>query len=136
MGFLIFLVVMSLLLIIMLIGLWCAIDKYIISQIILSVFSTILSLGVLIFAWFSVFTPATPYTNEENIARYETLIEKVENIDENTPASEMEKIYNEVEEWNEEYAEYQNNIGGFTSTRYPADRYVGCNEINFWESIK
>lgn len=136
MGSIIFLAVMSLLLIITVIGLWCAIDKYIASQVVLSVFLTIIALGVLIFAWFSVFTPATPYTNEENIARYETLIEKVENINENTPASEMEKIYNEVEEWNKEYTEYQSNIGGFKGTKYPADRYVGCDEINFWESIK
>ena len=136
MGFIIILTLLTLLGIFILIGLWSVIDKYIIVQIILAIILTLSMLGTFVFAWFSVFTPATPYTNEENIARYETLIEKVENIDENTPASEMEKIYNEVEEWNKEYVEYQSNIGGFKGTRYPADRYIGCNKINFWESIK
>ena len=135
MGFIIFLIVATLLMIFLIASLWSSIYTDYIGHVILATVVTFISIGVLIAAWFSVFTPATPYTNEENIFRYETLINKIESIDENTPATEIEKIYNEVAEWNEEYTEYQSNISGFRSTKYPADRYIGCDEINFWEVV-
>lgn len=100
-----------------------------------SIGMTLVCITILIAAWFSIFIPATPYSNEENISRYKILIDKVEDIDENTPVAEIEKIYNEVAKWNEEYTKYQSSIGGLKNTRYPADRYVGCDEINFWEMI-
>lgn len=135
MGFIIFLIVATLLMIFFIADLWCSIYTDYIGHVILATVMTLIGISVLIIAWFSVFTPATPYTNEENISRYEALIDKVEDIDENTPATEIEKIYNEVAEWNEEYTEYQSNIGGFRSTKYPANRYIGCDEINFWEVV-
>lgn len=135
MGFVIVLAILTLLVIFALVGLWFSIDTDILGQVVLSIIMSLVSGCILTLAWFSVFTPATPYTNEENIVRYETLMDKIENIDENTSASEIEKIYNEVAEWNEEYTEYQSNIGGFKSTRYPTDRYIGCDEINFWEAV-
>lgn len=100
-----------------------------------SIGMTLVCITILIAAWFSIFIPATPYSNKENISRYKILIDKVEDIDENTPATEIEKIYNEVAEWNEEYTKYQNGIGGLKSIKYPADRYIGCDEINFWEVV-
>lgn len=135
MGFIIVLAILTLLIVFALVGLWFSIDTDIFSQVVLAIVMSFMSSCILVLAWFSVFTPATPYTNEENIFRYETLIEKVENIDENTSVTEIEKIYNEVAEWNEEYTEYQSNIDGFRSTRYPADRYIGCDKINFWEAV-
>lgn len=135
MGFIIFLIVATLLMTFTVLSLWVSIDKNYISHYILAMFVTFISMGILIGAWISAFVPMTPYTNEENIVRYEALVDKVESIDENTPAIEIEKIYNEVAEWNEEYTEYQSNVDGFRSTKYPADRYVGCDEINFWEVI-
>lgn len=136
MGFIIFLTIATLFVIFALVGLWfCSTRSDNIGYIVLSIVMTLISISVLVAAWFSVFTPATPYTNEENIARYEALINKVESIDENTSAAEIEKIYNEVAEWNEEYTEYQSGIGGLKSTKYPADRYIGCDEINFWEVV-
>lgn len=135
MGFIIFLIVATLLMIFMVLGLWASTDINYIGHHILEIVVTLISIGILIGAWISAFIPMTPYTNEENIIRYETLIDKVESIDENTPVLEIEKIYNEVAEWNEEYTEYQSNIGGFKSTRYPTDRYIGCDEINFWEAV-
>lgn len=135
MGFIIFLIVATLLMMFAVMGLWVSIDTNCNSHNILAIIVTLVSIGIFISAWISAFIPMTPYTNEENIVRYEALIDKVENIDENTSATEIEKIYNEVAEWNEEYIEYQNGIGGFKSTRYPADRYVECDEINFWEVV-
>jgi hypothetical protein len=135
MGFIIFLIVATLLMIFTVLSLWVSIDKNYINHNVLAIVVTLISFGILIGTWISVFIPMTPYTNEENISRYEALIDKVEDIDENTPATEIEKIYNEVAEWNEEYTEYQSNIGGFRSTKYPADRYIGCDEINFWEVV-
>lgn len=94
-------------------------------------------IGLLALMWATPFMPATAYTNEENIARYEALIEKVEYVHDNPNSPYIEELYKEVEAWNEEYNNYQSNIGNwFKGCRYPADRYVGCDEIDFWEAIR
>ena len=87
--------------------------------------------------WFAAFKPAIPYTNEQNITRYEELMEKVEYGHNNPDSPFMEALYEEIDEWNEEYNEYHNKVGNWwDGIKYPEGLYDGCSEIDFWEMYK
>ena len=103
----------------------------------MAIWPMVLILFIIAIMWTFPFTPATPYSNEENIARYEILKERLDYIKDNPNSPYFDELYNEIKDWNAEYTHYQSMIGNiFDKYCYPADRYEGCSEINFWEEIK
>lgn len=106
-------------------------------DIIAAVTLSIISITVVVLMWFAAFEPAIPYTNEQNIVRYEELLEKVEYGHNNPDSPFMETLYAEIDEWNKEYNDYQNKVGNWwNGIRYPEGLYDGCSEIDFWEMYK
>lgn len=136
MGIIIAMTLLSVLLIFCIVELWLLTECNITYCIVCGV-ATLIMIIVLICAWGNIFTCATPHTNQENITRYIELLEKVESAQDSTDSKYLESLYKEVAEWNEEYTTYQERIGNTRDGyRYPADRYEGCDTIDFWQSIR
>lgn len=139
MGIIFFMGLATVLVLLLMTGLWLItyVGDWDLGETLGTILISIFAIGVLIFGWISICQSETPYTNEENIARYELLVEKVEYMRNNPDSPYMKELYEEVDEWNKEYINYQENIGNWwDGICYPEDRYVGCNEIDFWEALK
>lgn len=107
------------------------------NDIIAGVTITIIAVLTLILFISGMVKPACPYTNEQNIERYEALIEEAKYYHNYPNSPDIEVLYDKIENWNNEYKEYQSHIDSWwDGYKYSADTYKNCSEIDFWEIFR
>ena len=107
------------------------------NDIIAGVTITIIAVLTLVLFISGMFKPACPYTNKQNIERYEALIEEVKYYHNYPESPDIEILYDKIENWNNEYKEYQSHVGSWwDGYKYSADTYKNCSEIDFWEIFR